>query len=341
MKRLPSQFDGVSTPRRRAAVLRLAGAACVAALLAAPLAASAAGEKFPDKPIRIVFPFAPGGGGDFVARFIAQRLTEALGQSVYVENRPGASGMTGTEFALRQPGDGYTLLLISNSYTVNPSVYKIKFDPVRDVTPVAQISQGPLIIAANPKFAAHTVRELIDMAQANPGVINSATPGIGTLVGFASELFGITAGIKMTHVPYKSTGLAVTDVISGQADLSFASTATVLQPIKAGMLNAIAVTGRQRLPALPNVPTVEEAGLPGYEVTLWHGLIGPKDMPRPVVERLNLEINKILQSKETAQRLESEGVVPAGGSPARFGQLIAREVTMWKKVAADAGVQAQ
>lgn len=322
-------------PRQAMAAL-LATLAALAVLAAAPARA----DTFPDKPIRIIFPFAPGGGGDFVARFIAQRLTEALGQTVYVENRPGAGGMTGTDSGVRMAGDGYNLILISNSYTVNPSVYNVKFDPVNDVTPIVQISQGPLLIVTNPKFPAKTTQELIALAKAKPGFINFASGGVGSIVHFASELFASMAKVKMTHVPYKSTGLAVTDVIGGQVDLSFSSTATALQSVKTGMLHAVAVTGKQRLAALPDVPTVAESGLPGYEVTLWHGLIGPKDMPRPVVERINREVNKILQMPETAKRLESEGVVPAGGSPEDFKRLIAKEVTTWKKVAVDAGVKA-
>jgi tripartite-type tricarboxylate transporter receptor subunit TctC len=322
---------------------RMQGYAAFAALLAALILAGPqpahAEDKFPQKPIRIVFPFAPGGGGDFIAHFIAQKLTEQLHSSVYVENRPGAGGMTGTDAALRMPGDGYTLILISNSYTVNPSVYKIKFDPVKDITPIAQLSQGPLIIAANPKFKPNTVQELIAAARAKPGSINFGTSGVGSLVQFATVLFDTMAGIEMTHVPYKSTGLAITDLIGGQVDLSFASTAAALQPVKNGMLKAIATTGPTRLAALPDVPTVEEAGVPGYQVILWHGLIGPKDMPKAVVERLNSEINKILKDPETAKRLESEGVVPAGGPPEAFGRLIEKEVVTWKKVAVDAGVK--
>jgi tripartite-type tricarboxylate transporter receptor subunit TctC len=317
------------------AALALAGAA------AAGLPAMAqAADTFPDKPIRIIFPFAPGGGGDFVARFIAQRLTEALGQSVYVENRPGAGGMTGTDAGVRMAPDGYNLILISNSYTVNPSVYKVKFDPVGDITPIVQISQGPLLIVTNPKFPAKTTQDLIALAKAKPGSINFGSGGVGSVVHFAAERFASMAGVKMTHVPYKSTGLAVTDVIGGQVDLSFSSTASSLQSVKSGMLHAVAVTGKERLPALPDVPTVAESGLPGYEVTLWHGLIGPKDMPPAVVQRINIEVNKILKMPETAKRLESEGVVPAGGSPADFKRLISQEVTVWKQVAQDAGVKA-
>jgi tripartite-type tricarboxylate transporter receptor subunit TctC len=317
------------------------GRALRAALAAACLAAAPAwsADTYPSRPIRIVFPFATGGGGDFVARFIAQKLTVALGQTVFVENRPGAGGMIGTEYTLREPGDGYTLLLISNSYTVNPSVYKIKFDPINDITPVVQISQGPLIIASHPSFAPKTTRELIALGKAKPGSIDYATGGVGSLIHLATELFAEKAGIKMTHVPYKSTGQAVTDVIGGQVNLSFSSTAAALAQIKAGQLRAIATTGAERLPALPDVPTVAESGLPGYEVILWHGLIGPKNMPREAVERINREVNKILQDPETAARLASEGVSPAGGSPEKFHTQIENEVSTWKKVAEAAGIR--
>ena len=303
------------------------------------LTGAAWSATYPDRPIRIVFPFATGGGGDFVARFIAQKLTVALGQNVFVENRPGAGGMIGTEYTLREPGDGYTLLLISNSYTVNPSVYNIKFDPIKDITPIVQISQGPLIIAAHPSFPPKTTEEMIALGKAKPGSIDYATGGVGSLIHLATELFAQKAGVKMTHVPYKSTGQAVNDVIGGHVNLSFSSTAAALAQIKAGQLRPIATTGAQRLPALSDVPTVAESGLPGYEIILWHGLIGPRDMPREAVERINREVNKILQDPETAARLASEGVSPAGGSPEKFQAQITQEVGTWKEVAESAGIK--
>ncbi len=297
-------------------------------------------QSYPSKPIRIVFPFATGGGGDFVARFIAQRLSETLRQSVYVENRPGAGGLTGSDMAIREPADGYTLLLISNSYTVNPSVYNVKFDPIKGITPIARISEGPLMIVANPAFKPSTTKELISAAKAEPGKFNFASGGTGSVVHLAAERFGSMADIKMTHVPYKSTGQAITDVIGGQVDLVFASTASALAYVNAGKLKPIAVTGMKRLASLPHVPTVNESGLPGYEVILWHGLIGPKNMPPEIVARLNDAIQKILKMPETAQRLESEGVVPAvDGTPAKFEALIKEEVGIWAKVAAGAGIK--
>jgi len=297
-------------------------------------------QSYPTKPIRIVFPFAPGGGGDFVARFIAQRLSETLRQNVYVENRPGAGGLTGSDMAIREPADGYTLLLISNSYTVNPSIYNVKFDPVTGITPIARISEGPLLIVANPSFKPSTTRELIAAAKAAPGKLNFASGGMGSAVHLASERFGSMADIKMTHVPYKSTGQAVTDVIGGQVDLVFSSTASSLAHVNSGKLKPIAVTGMKRLDSLPNVPTVNESGLPGYDMILWHGLIGPKNMPPEIVARLNEAIQKILKMPETAQRLESEGVVPAvDGTPAKFEALIKAEVGIWAKVAAAAGIK--
>jgi tripartite-type tricarboxylate transporter receptor subunit TctC len=308
------------------------------ALLALCMAPASA-ETFPTKPIRIIFPFAPGGGGDFIARFIAQHLSESLGQAVYVDNRPGAGGMTGTDLGVRSDPDGYTLVLISNSYTVNPSVYNIKFDPIADVTPIALIDESPLLIVANPKFPAKTTRALIDQAKAAPDSITFSSGGVGSVVHFAAELFSNMAGIKMLHIPYKSTGLAVNDVIGGEVNLSFSSTASSLQSVKNGMLNAIAVTGNTRLAALPDVPTVQKSGLPAYNTILWHGLIGPKDMPKPIVDRLNKEINKILQMPETAKHLESQGVEPSWGSPDDFRDLIKKEVTTWKKVAHDANVK--
>ena len=309
--------------------------AFVFALLALPVFA----QTWPTKPVRIIVPFAPGGGSDFIARFMAQRLSATLGNQVIVENKPGAGGVIGIEQGIKSPADGYTLVLIASSYTVNPSVYKISFDPIGDITPVVQLSQGPLLVVVNPSLPVKTAKDLIAMAKAKPDSINFASPGQGSVIHMATEYFDSMAKIKMNHVPYKGTGPALTDTVSGQTQVLFSSTATAMPHVKSGRLKAIGVTTLKRIPALPDVPTIAESGLPGYEVVLWHGLIGPKGLPKAVVDRIVGEVNKTLKQAETADQLQNDGVAPAGGTPAQFAAQIKKEIGVWRKVAADAGIK--
>jgi len=310
-------------------------------ILAALLCGAAGAQPYPSKPVRVVVPFAPGGGSDFIARFMAQRLSESMGKQFIVENKPGAGGVLGISEGIKAPADGYTLTLIASSYTVNPSIYKLAFDPVADITPIIQMSQGPLVIVARPSLPVKSTRELIELAKARPGQVNFASSGQGSVIHLATELFASMAGVKMNHIPYKGTGPALTDTIGGQTDVFFSSTATALPHIQAGKLRAIAVTTAKRLPALPEVPTIAESGVPGYDVVLWHGLIGPKGLPRPVVDRINGEVAKVLQIPQTAEQLKNDGVAPAGGTPEQFLATIRQEIGVWRKVAADAKVKAE
>jgi tripartite-type tricarboxylate transporter receptor subunit TctC len=298
-------------------------------------------QQYPTKPVRIVVPFAPGGGSDFIARFMAQRLTAGLGQQVIVENKPGAGGMLGITQGVQSPADGYTLTLIASSYTVNPSIYKFTFDPVSDITPIIQLSQGPLLIVVRPSLPVKSTRDLIALAKAKPGQVNFASSGQGSVIHMATELFQSMAGVKMNHIPYKGTGPALTDTIGGQTDVFFSSSATAVPHVQSGKLRAIAVTTLKRIPALPDVPTVNESGVKGYDVVLWHGLIGPKGLPRAIVNRINAEAGKALKVKETAAQLQNDGVAPAGGTPEQFAAQIKKEIGVWRKVAADAGVKAE
>ena len=298
-------------------------------------------QQYPTKPVRIVVPFAPGGGSDFIARFMAQKLTAGLGQQVIVENKPGAGGMLGITQGVQSPADGYTLTLIASSYTVNPSIYKFTFDPVNDITPIIQLSQGPLLVVVRPTLPVKSTQDLIALAKAKPGQVNFASSGQGSVIHMATELFQSMAGVKMNHIPYKGTGPALTDTIGGQTDVFFSSTATAVPHVQSGKLRAVAVTSMKRIPALPNVPTVNESGVKGYDVILWHGLIGPKGLPKPIVDRINAEANKALKVKETADQLQNDGVAPAGGTPAQFLAQIKKEIGVWRKVAADAGVKAE
>jgi tripartite-type tricarboxylate transporter receptor subunit TctC len=301
----------------------------------------AAAQTYPTRPVRIIVPFAPGGGSDFIARFTAQRLSGSFGSQVIVENKPGAGGLLGIEQGVRADPDGYTFTLIASSYTVNPALYSLKYDPVNDITPVVQISQGPMLVVVNPKVPAKSATELIALAKAKPGTLNFASAGQGSITHMACELFAYMAGIKMNHIPYKGTGPALTDTIGGQTDLFCTSTATALPHVKAGRLRALAVTTANRLPAEPNVPTLAESGVKGYDVPLWHGLIAPKGMPKVAVDKMNAEVNKLLKSKDTAEQLQTDGVAPKGGTPEAFRDQIRKEVELWKKTVAATGVKAE
>jgi tripartite-type tricarboxylate transporter receptor subunit TctC len=297
-------------------------------------------QDYPVKPVRIIAPFAPGGGTDFIARVTAQKLTEALGKQFLVDNRPGAGGSLGAELGAKAPPDGYTLTLIASSYAVNPSLYKVGFDSINDVAPVIQLSQGPLLIMAHPSLPIKTVKDLIALAKSKRGDLLYASSGQGTIVHLATEHFCAMAGIKMIHVPYKGTGPAITDTIGGQTQLIWGSIAVSIPHAKSGRLKPIAVTTAQRIEALPNIPTASESGLKDYEVILWHGLIGPKNLPHPILSRLNGEINKILKAKDMQEKLAGDGVTAAGGTPEQFAALIKKDIDTWRRVVQKANIKA-
>ena len=310
--------------------------------LLAPLA-SQAQPAYPNQPIKIIVPFAPGGGSDFIGRFIADKLTKTLGQSVLVDNRPGAGGLLGIEAGVKAPADGYTFILIASSYAVNPSIFKLKFDPVNDITPVAQISQGPMVLLANPKLGIKTMKELIDRARAKPGEITFASAGLGSVTHMAGEYFASAAKIKMTHVPYKGTAPALTDTISGQTNVFFSSPASAHAHVDAGKLVALGVTTAKRTSGatFSKVPTIAEEGLAGYEAVLWHGLIAPKGVPRVIVERINKEVAGALANKEAIEKLETDGVAPAGGTADQFAALIKKDIALWAKVVKDGNIKVE
>lgn len=298
------------------------------------LAAGVAGaQQYPTKPVRIVVGFAPGGGTDFIARVISQKLAERLGVQVLVENRPGAGSTLGAELVVRSPADGYTLLLSAASYTVNPSVYKLSFDALNDITPIVQLSRGPYVVAVHPSVPARTLQEFVALVKREPGKFAYASSGNGSHVHVATEYFLNTAGIAVTHIPYKGTGPALNDTVAGTVQLVFGSVATALQYVKSGRLKALAVTTPKRIVAAPDVPTVAEAGYPDYEVTNWHGLVGPKGLPRDIVARLNGEINEVLKTADVGKILSSDGLEPAGGSAEELASIMKIEVARWSRVA--------
>jgi len=317
----------------------------LAAFLALPLlfsaftAVTASAQSWPAKPVRLVAPFAPGGGSDFIARLIAQKLSERLGQQVVVENRPGAGSNLGAEYVVRSLADGYTILLTPASYTVNASLYKLSWDSLADITPIIQLSQGPFVVAVHPSLPAKTLKELVEYASRNPDKLSYASSGNGTIVHLATEYFLDVAKVKIVHVPYKGTGPALNDTVAGNVQLIFGSVATALQFVKSGRLRALAVTTPKRIAAAPDVPTVAEAGYPGYEVINWHGLVGPRGTPREVVDRINKESNEALKSADVEKILAADGLTAAGGTPAQFEAILRSEVARWAKVVKQAGVK--
>src|SRR3989441_5947408 len=312
----------------------------LAAVLLFP-SAPASPQPYPVKPVKLIVPFAPGGGSDVSGRFIAQKLSTAFAQQVVVENRAGAGGLIGFEAGLKSPPDGYTLTFLPSSYTAYPSIYKLRFDPIGDLAPITQISEGPLLVVVHPALPVNTVQELIALAKSRPGKLSFASPGLGTTLQLATERFATMAGIKLNHVPYKGTGPALTDTIAGQTDLYFSGISTALPQVRSGRLRAIAVTTTKRVVAAPEVPTIAESGLPDYEVVVWYGLAGPKGLSRAIVDRINGEVTLALNSREVEERLQNDGSLPAGGTPEQFLAKIRSEIEMWRKVVNDAGIKAE
>jgi len=258
---------------------------------------------------------------------------------VVVENRPGASGVVGVEFGVKAPPDGYTLTLLVSNYSSYPSLFKLSFDPVKDIQPVIQLSQGPMVVAVHPSVPAKNVRELIALAKKNPGALNYASTGHGAVSHLAVEHFGLMAGVQLTHIPYKGTGPALLDVVSGNVTVIFGSVLPTLPFVRNGKLRGIAVTTTTRIPAQPGLPTIAESGLPEYEAINWNGVILPRGTPRPIVERYNAEFGRMLKSRDVVERLEGDGSSPVGGSPEAFGERLAKEIALWTKVIARAGVK--
>jgi len=298
-------------------------------------------QAYPARPVRIIVGFAAGGGGDITARLIGQWLSERLGQQFIIENRPGAASNIATEAVVRAPADGYTLLLVGAFNAVNATLYdKLNFNFVRDITPVAGIVVYPNIMLVNPSVPAKTVPELIAYAKANPGKLTMASSGIGSPAHVAGELFKMMAGVDMVHVPYRSAGPALTDLLGGQAQIAFPSMPSSIEYVRAGKLRALAVATATRSDELPGIPTVSEF-LPGYEASSWFGLGAPKATPAEIVDKLNNEINVGLVDPKMKARLADLGETPFPGSPADFGKFIAAETEKWAKVVKFAGIKAE
>ena len=306
------------------------------------VATNALAQTYPTKPIRLIVPFPPGGGTDTVARAISQRLAESLGQQIVIDNRGGASAIIGTELGARAAPDGYTLTFtLPAAVAVNPGLYpRLAYDPLHDFAPVTQLNTIALLLVANPGVPANSIRELIALAKAKPGHVTFASSGNGSAAHLAMELFKLMAGVDMTHIPYKGGGPALTDIIGGQVQLMSGPMIAALPFVKTGRLKALAVTTDKRIPGLPEVPAIAET-VPGYESSIWHGVLAPAGTPRPVIRRLHAEIVKILGVPEVKERFAREGAEPVGSTPEQFGAFIKSEMAKYAKLIKAAGIRAE
>jgi tripartite-type tricarboxylate transporter receptor subunit TctC len=309
--------------------------------LAAVMAqAPASAQAYPNRPVKIVVPFATGGPADVYARFIAQRLGDALGQSFVVDNKPGGGSVIGTDLAAKSPADGYTLLMMSNTHTVNETLIPNKpFQLMRDFVGVAPINYSDLVLVAHPSVPANNLRELLAQAKANPGKMNYASSGPGTPYHMAGELLKSMASIDVVHVPYKGSSGARTDILAGQVQIMFDAITTMTEQVKAGKVKALATSGRTRSEVLPDVPTLSEAGLPGYEATIWLGLMAPRGTPQEVVNRLNEAVGKIVGTPEQKLQWSKQGAVPMVMNPTAFTRYLNEDIAKWSTVIKTANIK--
>jgi len=318
---------------------RLSGLVALGLFALALPAATARAQDYPTRPVRWVVPYPPGGTTDVLARLIGEYLSRKMGQQFFIDNRPGAGNNIGTDAVVKAAPDGYTVLLVNPANGINASLYKsLPFNFIRDIAPVGGFVRVPNVMEINRDVPVKTVAEFIAYAKANPGKINMASSGLGTSVHLSGELFMAMTGVKMTHVPYRGAGPALTDLISGQVHVLFDNLPSSVEHIRAGTLRGLAVTTEQPSPALPGVPTVAET-VPGYEASAWFGMGAPKDTPRPIIDKLNAAINDALKDPEMLKKLADLGGTPIGGTPEDFGKVIAAETEKWRKVVEFAGVK--
>ncbi|HUP93618.1 MAG TPA: tripartite tricarboxylate transporter substrate binding protein [Burkholderiales bacterium] len=298
---------------------------------------------YPERPVRLIVPAAPGGAIDVVGRIVGIKLTEHLGQNVVIDNRAGANNIIGSELAARAIPDGYTLLTTAGAHTINPAVYrKLPYDALRDFTPVSHIANsGGLVIVVHPSFPAKSIEQLIEMARSTPGKINYASGGFGNLTHVAGEMFQVMARVKITHVPYKAVGPAVNDLLAGHIPLMFGPSPVLVPMVQAGRVRPLAYTGTARSPQLPNVPTVDEAGLKGYVASGWYGLYGPRGMPQPIVDRLSEAIRVIVNMPDTRERFAAFNLEPVGSTPKAFAAFLKEDLQKYARIAKAAGIDPQ
>lgn len=314
----------------------------VLALAATAFAAGAQAQGYPVKPVHLIVPFGAGGPADIYARAIAQRLGEPLGQQVIVEDRPGAGSALGTDAVAKSAPDGHMLLVISNTHTINETLNpKLPYNLLRDFAPITQINVMPNVLVVSPAFAANSVKELIALARSKPGKLNYASSGSGTPYHLAAELFKAMAGVDIVHIPHKASGEARASVLGGQVEMMFDSLPTTVQQIKAGKLKGLAITSTRRSPLLPELPTMAEAGVPGYEADLWLGLVAPAGTPPSIISRLHGEVAKILQRPDVRESFTQQGTEPIGSTPEQFAAFLKNDVEKWGKVVKFSGARVE
>lgn len=312
----------------------------MASLLLSPWAALAQAGAYPDKPIRFIVPYPPGGGTDVVARIVQAKFQQALGQQIVIENKGGAGGSVGTELAAKSAADGYTVLFTLSSHTINPAIFaKLNFDTARDFEPVGTVASLPQILVANPQFAASTVAEMTALAKAKPGTVQFASVGNGSPGHLAGELQAIRTGVPLTHIPYRGGGPAVTDTMGGQVSTLWVSIPAAAQFVKQGKLKALAVSTVKRSAAFPNVPTMQESGVADFEVDSWYAMFVPAKTPRAIIDRLNKALNEVTADPEVRERLLAQGAEAVGGTPEALGRVVAAELPKWAKLAKDANIK--
>jgi tripartite-type tricarboxylate transporter receptor subunit TctC len=308
-------------------------------LLAATMSAGF-GQTYPNKPVRLIVPFAPGGFTDVVARILGQKLSASLGQQFVIENKPGAGSIIGTDFGAKAAPDGYTLVMVSTTHVISPWIYKnVPYDPIKSFTVVSKLVDSPYVLLVNPKVPAQNVQEFIALAKAAPNTIRYASSGNGSSQHLMGGLFVALTGAKLQHVPYKGSGGAATDLVAGIVESSFAGVPNALSQVPQGRLKALAVTTAKRIPQLPDVPTMQEAGVPGYEASVWLALLAPAGTPRDVVTKLNTEIGKVMNSPETRKALYDAGVEVTPSTPEAMSEYMVQELARWGKVVKESGIK--
>ena len=323
----------------RSTCFSLVALAC--AVTIAPLGNAARADDFPSRPIHLIVPYAAGGSADATARVLARQIGKRTGQTIVVENRGGSAAIVGTEFVNKADPDGYTLLLgQSGPISINPAVYKdLPYDPVKDFAPISLTSAYPYLMVVNRSLGVKTLQEFVALAKSKPGALNYGTTGVGASNHLLTELFDLKAGIKMTHIPYRGTALAVADLVAGQVQVVFSDPISALQLVNSGMLVALAVTSKDRSPVAPNVPTIAESGYPGFDAVGWHGILAPAKTPPAIIAKLNAEIVQALKDPETKSLLESQAIQIVGNSPQEFASYIKQDIALWKEVAEQAKIE--
>jgi tripartite-type tricarboxylate transporter receptor subunit TctC len=337
MKHFASSPSG--SIRARACAVAAGLLLLASAFAPAPARAQSGAGNYPNRPVRLIIPFPPGGSNDILGRILAARFSERFGQQMVTENRPGADGIIGSDLVAKSPPDGYTLLVISTSFAINPASNRVPYDAVKDFAAVGMLGDGPTVISAHPSFPARDVRTLIAMAKARPGELAYASSGTGGIIHLTGELFCLMAGVKLLHVPYKGSGLGAIDVVGGQIPLLISTVASALPQLKHGRLRPLGVGSTKRSVLLPEVPTIAEAGVTGFDARVWWGLLAPAKTPRAVVERLDAEMARILEQKDVREQVIAAGAEPGFAAADPFGKLVADDVVKWAKIARQAGVQ--